>query len=211
MKCGLIVDGRAEREALPHLLRRIEGIAEVSHPLLYVDIQPTAPVPRIAREVAKHLATLRSRAVTRAIVLIDFEGNQNCPGDWGRSIGNLALRMARQCSGLELEVVVKHRKLENWLLSDPEALMTMPGRFEVSQNARSLIVPDKADRCDAEPLLKRIVRGDYRKREDAIRILAAMDPLRAAANSRSLRRLLRVLGHPGYSLQSRSPVRSARP
>ena len=61
----------------------------------------------------------------------------------------------------------------------------------------------KADSVDALALLKQATRGDaYDKVQDAKRILEEVDVAQLAANSRSFRRFLRVIGHPEYRSQS---------
>lgn len=207
MRIGLIVDGFAEREALPHAIRRLTLDHEIVTPVLYADMQPSAPTGRIAREIVSRLKQLGAQGVQRAVALIDAEGYQRCPGSWATEIREDALRIGRGCNGVELFVVAKQKTFENWLVSDPDALRAMPGRFALSGADLASISPDKADRADAVRIMTRCVRGTYRKREDAVRIMRQIDLLRGARNSRSLRRLLRVIGHGMYQEQSRFPGR----
>jgi len=106
-------------------------------------------------------------------------------------------------------VVVKRRKLENWLAADPHALKKMPKRFKVTRSFEKAVSPNKADSVrDAEALLDRIAIGQsFHKRTDARKIAARQNPLRVAANSRSFRRFLRLAEHPTYAKQSARPAK----
>jgi hypothetical protein len=103
-------------------------------------------------------------------------------------------------------VVIKNRMFENWLVADVEAVKIQRARFRLSTAAERSIVPNKADNVAALEVLKTAaVRTSYSKVPDSQRILERADIQRIAANSRSFRRLLRVVGHPGYAGQSRLP------
>jgi len=103
-------------------------------------------------------------------------------------------------------VVMKNRMFENWLVSDLVAFSNQGARFRVTGGMRSAVEPNRADGADALAWLKRACIGaSYAKVEDAKRILGRADPVRMAQNSRSFRRLMRVVRHPVYLTQSRRP------
>ena len=79
-------------------------------------------------------------------------------------------------------------------------------RFTVTKAFRQSVSSNKAHVRDAEALLKQSAKSRaYHKRQDAVAIAREIEPLRAAANSRSFRRFLRVTGHPQYEKQSKRP------
>ncbi|MBA3731439.1 MAG: DUF4276 family protein [Gammaproteobacteria bacterium] len=136
------------------------------------------------------------------MVLIDLEDRIDCPGSFATSIA----RAFAHHTNVPVRVVVKHCCFENWLISDPRALMG--ARFKVTKAFESAVAPNKADNVtDATRLLNSIARGkDYHKRADAVAIANKLNPDAMARNSRSFRRLLRLLGHGQYLRQSRNPV-----
>ena len=91
--------------------------------------------------------------------------------------------------------------------------MADPGALRQCKNVTVSVAMEKeirarADNIDALRLLKRAIESgvegrSYNKTVDAIRIMARVDPLEVARNSRSFRRFLRVLGCPAYRDQSK--------
>jgi hypothetical protein len=103
-------------------------------------------------------------------------------------------------------VVVKETKYENWLISDIAAIRRMPRRFQLSAQQIRSIQPNKADNVDAVRILKRAAIGSaYDKVRDAMRIMSYANPMNVAKNSRSFRRLLRLIDCPSYVSQSKIP------
>jgi Domain of unknown function (DUF4276) len=109
---------------------------------------------------------------------------------------------------VDVLVVLKDMAFENWLIADIDAISTMSARYSLSKAAIDAVAPDKADRVNGYRWLMKATDGTYDKKRDAKRILAAAQPSRIAANSRSFRRFLRVLGHPAYKAQSKAPANS---
>ncbi|HYC93384.1 MAG TPA: DUF4276 family protein [Thermoanaerobaculia bacterium] len=203
MRLGFVVDGEAEYRSLPRLFASI-GVNNVLLTPLKADIQPLAPIGQIAASVKPAIKILMAKRVDRAIVLLDRETRDECPGGFAAS---LADTLARVCPGPSFDVVVKNRQFENWLVADPDALSAQIGRFRLTDGQRRQIVPNKADTIDALALLKIVVRQhDYEKVKDAVRIMSHATAANMAENSRSFRRFLRVVGHPAYSTQSRRPA-----
>jgi hypothetical protein len=111
---------------------------------------------------------------------------------------------------MHIAVVVKDTAFENWLISDPDAVSQLAGRFALTEAQREHIA-ERCDRMDASAVLKRAaLRDSYDKVPDAMRLMARADPRRMAGNSRSFRRFLRVVGDPHYVDQSRNPAAPGR-
>jgi hypothetical protein len=142
---------------------------------------------------------MMSKEVTDIVVLLDREDRQECPGQLaGEILDNLEIPPG--CFGF---VVIKDRMFENWLVADVATLRKFPGRYALSAADERRIVPDGADKLDALRIMKGITSPSYAKVSDSRKIMEAADPMAVAANSRSFRRLLRVLGAPPYENQSR--------
>lgn len=204
MRIGFLVDGQAEFRSLPRVFSRITTPHTLLAPL-YADIQPFAPAGQVIGAVRSKIPLLLSRRVDRAVVLIDRETRADCPSDLARLIEQgLAPLCAR--NGMGVVVVVKDTAFENWLISDPNAINQLAARFALTAAQREHI-ETRCDRIDASAILKRAAQGDsYDKVPDAVRLMARADPQRMAENSRSFRRLLRVIGDPQYVDQSRRPA-----
>ena len=205
MKIGIIVDGDAESQALVNLIKNItiEGV-QIIRPI-YVDIQPKASADQIAKKAHERIPFLRAKDVDKIIVMIDREDTNECVPTLRASLEEAFGKL--ECS--DVSVIIKDRKMENWLIADIEAIQSFPGRFQVTNAFANRIKPNKADRIkDAEQLLNSIVvkKGpEYHKRRDALNIMAKQDAVRISCNSRSFRRLLRLLSHPLYLEQSKRP------
>jgi hypothetical protein len=202
MRVGFIVDGEAEFRSLSGIYPRLGVSATLLAPLKS-DIQPLAPLPQIAASIKIPLRIMHGRGADLVVVLLDREMRTECPGDLARS---LSLLLSLSYPVPRIAVVMKDRRFENWLVSDPEVFRHFKARFRFESGHRSQVAPDKADHIDALAMLKRLViQQDYSKVKDAVQILRHAEPSRMARNSRSFRRFLRLLGHPAYSLQSRRP------
>ncbi|MFL6215464.1 MAG: DUF4276 family protein [Blastocatellia bacterium] len=205
MRIGPIVDGQAELYSLPKLLPRIATPHTILQPL-YADIQPTAPIPQIIRAVKSRLNIHVARRADIALILIDLEDLGTCAGAWAQELEH---GLREGCSGYginDFKVVIKHRMFENWLISDITAIRSLRRRFVLTEADVRQIEPNKADRVNAIRILKSAAqRTSYDKVADATRILTQADPMRMGANSRSFRRLLRVVENPKYARQSKKP------
>jgi len=206
MRIGVIVDGMGEVNSLPklfenHLNARPNTILNP----IYADMQPWADPPQIARVVAEKAPVLLSRRVNLIVILIDHEQRRECTPRWAVMLST-AIRSA--CAHLDTclyEVVVKDSCYENWLISDPAAFRAINRRFDPGR-IPAMSGNNGADRPGAENILNHAaIPPPYHKVKDPPRILLHADPLRMAANSRSFRRFLRVVGHPRYAHQSKVP------
>lgn len=198
MRIGILVDGQGEYYGLPHLLPRIGSPHTVLRPL-FSPIQPFARPAQIAYVASKSFPFLLRDSVDLIVLLIDKETRTDCTGELVAEIKREARgRLANLTSGVDLQVVLKVTKLENWLIADPQALRELPGRFENVERIEKQVVPGRADAVDAHSLLKSCAhkRAAYEKRSGAIEICKKIDPERAGLNSRSFRKLRKTLGCP---------------
>jgi len=135
--------------------------------------------------------------------LIDREQQEACPGQIATL---LEQEFGRKGTNLAVRVALKDRTFENWLIADLGALQSQPARFAVTAAISRCVEPDKADRCDAEKIIKKAAaNGQYDKITDAERISTKLDIESAARNSRSFRHFLHILGHSSYRSQCRLP------
>jgi len=190
---------------MPKLLENIVSPHTLLTPL-YADIQPMAPLGRIAGAIESRLPILRGRKAEGIVILLDRETRGECPGELANALVN---KLHAACNGIgvqHISVVVKNTCFENWLVSDPGAIGQLKARFRNAESVKRAVA-GKADTVDACTLLKRAAIGDaYDKVADAVRILSKAEPLEMAVNSRSFRRFLRTVDHPQYVAQSRLPV-----
>jgi hypothetical protein len=100
---------------------------------------------------------------------------------------------------------------ENWLIADLKALKSFPGRYDITPAAERRIVASGADSTDAMKFMKQVTKPSYEKTSDSQKILTVADPMSMATNSRSFRRLLRVLGSATYEDQSQRSAEQGRP
>ena len=203
MRIGVIVDGRAEYGSLDRIYPQLQARSgNVFLSPVQADIQPFAPTPVIAKACKAAIALLQAKGSDRIIVLVDRESRQECGSEIASSIAG---EITRQFQA-PVEVVVKNRRFENWLLADPDALAAQRRRYRVSNAVRRRIEPNRVDQVnDGIPVMKLCCRGDYEKVSDSRYILEQADADSMGGNSRSFRRFLRVAGHQRYRRQSRRP------
>lgn len=198
MRVGILVDGEGEFHGLPHFLPRLGSPHIILNPLLS-PIQPFARPAQIALVASKRFPILLSKQVDLIVLLIDKETRTDCTGELAAEIEREArARLATLTTDVDLQVVLKVMKLENWLVADPPALRELPGLFENVDRIEKQVAPGRADAVDAYALLKSCVRkrAAYEKKAGAIEICKKIDPDRAGLNSRSFRKLRKTLGCP---------------
>jgi len=208
LRIGFVVEGDAEYAAFPLLLPKIQTRHTLLKRALKAQVDPVAGLGKLVRGLMPSVRTLvLQRKANLVVVVLDREQQTGCPGNLGAKLRTaLVAECGRENLTVKIEVVLKDRMFENWLVADVDALRSMPQRFSVPQTFANQVAPDRADRADATRLLKDAVKkGSYDKVEDAKRVIGAAEPLRIAANSRSFRRFLRVAGSPSYAGQSRVP------
>ena len=207
MKIGLIVDGLGEVAALPLLYARIRSPHELLRPIHERRLQPLATPERIAFVAARRCQVLVDDGVELIVVLLDRETRDECPGAFASRLQSLIVRQLGIPS-VSVAVVLKNRCLENWLVADIACLSSSPRLFADRSRVEQAVPAGNADGIDdALDILHRACgpRGRYGKVEGAKAICTHLDPGRAARNSRSFRRFLRVLGDSRYADQSRLP------
>ena len=146
-----IVEGHAEVESVPLLLRRIFAQLEKS------DIQVARPF-RVKRnrvvkpgELERAInQTLRDRAgVSGVMVLID--SGDDCPAELGPEL----LDRARKVAQLPVAVVLANREFECWFLGSKESLRGVSG---IQENATTPLNPENI-RGAKEHLTRNMTRG----------------------------------------------------
>ena len=211
MKIGLVVDGISERDALPKIYRRIRTSHTLLSPIKQ-DIQPLAPLKQMARAAANACRILAVKQVDLVVVLVDLENRDECPGEFARLLRERILEQVSDL-GIGVAVVVKVRAFENWLVSDLECLGSSPGLFPDAPRVRQSVPVGAADHADALAILQQASgrRRRYHKVHGAVAVCSHLNPGRAALNSRSFRRFLRVIGDTRYADQSRKPAAYTKP
>lgn len=211
MKIGLLVDGRAEYYALPHVLPRLGSPHQVLQPLV-CDIQPFATSGQMALAASKKFPILLAKGVESIVVLIDKETRPDCTGELVQAVERDArARLADLTSAVSLQVVFKVSMFENWLIADPQALGELTGLFEKVERIERQVSRGRADAVDALGLLKSCSRRrGYDKVDGAVAICRQLAPIRAAKNSRSFRKLLKTLGCPLEAPSTKKPPRQPR-
>jgi len=203
MKIGVISDGQAESLALGEIIKKISSRYSIMGRVLYSNIQPKSTPDQIAKSASSNIDILSSKGVDKVVVILDHEDRNDCPIDFANRIK----KSLSQTASVEIDVVIKIRTFENWLISDPDGISQMKSRFGNERQLRKKVEPNKADSITkAEEELNSIIKKkNYHKRQDSKQILKSCDPYRMAKNSRSFRKFLRSLGDPAYSTQSKAP------
>lgn len=200
-----MTEGTAEYQSLPLIYPQLNNrsgnqIVET----LKINVSPTAPEAVIARECRSRLKIAAAKAAHLVIVVLDREQQDRCPGEFAHAVLSFLTLDAQYKP--RIQVVIKDRCFENWLVADISSLAKFPKRFQVSQNMRRIVEPGKADRCDGQALMRRAVigRSGYDKVEDARRICGALSVAGVARNSRSFRHFLHVVGDRQYLEQCKT-------
>lgn len=211
MKIGVLVDGDAEFYGLPHLLSRLGSPHQVLKPLR-CDIQPFASPAQMALAASKRFSILLAKGAESIVVLIDKETRPDCTVELVQAVEREARARLRDLSStMDLQVVFKVSMFENWLAADPTALSGLPGLFEHVERIERQVSSGRADSVDALDLLKACSKQrSYDKVSGAVAICKGLDPVRAAGNSRSFRKLLKALGCPQGDAAQGVPRRKAR-
>lgn len=205
MRVAVVTEGDSEYKALPVLFDQLRGaVTELEFiKITKLPVQPDGPTEKIRRECAKLGSLFKAKKVDLVVLILDRE-QQADPS------GAVAQRIASTVSSavpMNLQVVLKDRAFENWVIADVDALAQMPARFSVTPALRRAVTPNKADRVAAIELLKRASStGAYDKIRDAERVFSHAKVDKIGRNSRSFRHFLHVLGHPDYVDACKSPA-----
>ena len=208
MRVGFVVDGESEIAALPQLRAKIAADAHVQMlRLVRLGTTPLAPLPKLAAECRQAAKLLQDRGADLVIVLVDRESRVDCAPSIANQLKDEIDR--RHGPMRNIEVVVKDRTSENWIVADPGAISILRGVFSL-EGAIAIdraVRQSGADNVDALQLLNRAaIDRRYGKVRDSAQVLAHADIREMGRNSRSFRCLLRRLGHPDYPDDSRRPA-----
>ena len=205
MKIAVITEGVSEYKSLPRLYPQIASQSpNIVIQTMKVNVSPDAPPAIIARECKSRLLIAADCGAARAVIVLDRERQVDCSGAIAANIASALTQVGRP--QLNVQVVLKDRAFENWLIADLDALIKQPKRFKVTQSTRKRIEPNKADKCDALAILNAATMGDhYDKVPDSQRICQNVAVDKAAANSRSFRHFLHVMEYGAYKQQCRNP------
>lgn len=210
MRISILTEGVSEFKSLPLLYSQIHAKISTRSQIvktLKVNVQPDAAYGQIVASCRPNLA-IAQRISDRVIVLLDREQQQQCPGELAERLENEFNKIA----SVPVRVALKDRMYENWLLADLDSLRSYPARYAVDSSAQRKICPNKADSVDGLSEIKRLVKnGDYSKTSDSDKICRKADIEKIAANSRSFRHFLHLVGHEAYRDACRFPVQPARP
>lgn len=202
-RVGIIVEGNGEVPAFKYLIPKLQSPFEILSQPLRADMQPKGTPAQVAISAKAAIAYFIRRNVDLVVVLIDNEDNPSASA----FATQLKTAFSARYLDVAFEVVVKNSCIENWLIADIDAIKAQPKRFAMTDAVSRQVAPNKSDRVDAQALLNKIaIRFEYDKGCDPTRIARLQDPYKIASNSRSFRRLLRVLENPRYIGQSRNPV-----
>jgi hypothetical protein len=210
MKIGVLVEGQAEFRGLPFLLPRLGSPHQVLSPLV-CNIHPFASPAQMALAASKRFPILLAKGAESIVILFDKETRQDCMVELVQAVEREArVRLQEFSATIKLQVVLKVSMFENWLISDPQAVGGVTGLFENVERIEKQ-VRGRADAVDALGLLKACSRQRiYDKVEGAVAICRRLDPARAAENSRSFRKLLKVLEVPRDAPRPRRSSRSIK-
>ena len=218
MDSVILTEGHSEWDILPAVFDRCPLLSP--KPMVRrVQIDPHESLERIAQKVfdfVKDNLLLSGTAPLHLILTLDLDKRPDCIKEYSTN----AVRLIQEnClannpelkSLLMVDVVIKVHGLESWLIADSEAFQelseTMPDSHLIRQRVQA--VADVSEIRNPKELLEKACRGKrYKKRQGANEIASHINIHRAALKSRSLRRLLRVLGVPPYQNQSRIPTKS---
>src|SRR5262245_18613953 len=130
MRIGIVVDGKGEYYALPHLLARLGTPHTILGPF-FSAIQPYASPVQIAYVASKSFRDIIDKGADLILLLVDKETRPECTGPLVQEIERAARSHLLPLSKTaDVRVVLKVTKLENWLIADPQALRELPGLFK---------------------------------------------------------------------------------
>ena len=205
-KVGVVTEGESEVRGLPMIYPQLEqrlGL-QILRPIR-ASVDPLAPVAVLARGARTGIQMAFSRGAQLVVFLVDREMSQTSAPIRAAEIEE----KLRSDIDDRIRVVVKDRSFENWLIASPEGFRAQRARYARPERIERAAVPDKADKV-VDPcgvINSAMTKGQYDKTGDAPKILAAANIDSIAANSRSFRRFLAVLGDPVFCSGSRRPVK----
>lgn len=199
---ALVVEGESAVGAIPQLLRGtgIRLLRPVKFGGQPVDCESSRFREFVRRKIVPLVYTRLQKQVSLVVVVIDREYREQCPGEFAQEVKRTivtALQDEHGYSGAPpVSVVCADSKLENWLIADPEGILT----HNYIVRDLSSAVGTNADGKDALALLNNAYRPArrYHKCMDAPRLASkvrTMEP-NVRRRSHSLDKLLRECGVP---------------
>ncbi len=201
MTIGIIVEGQEESQSLSHITAKIDIKGVTIRKPLYAPIEPKATPGQIAKALESRLKILG--VIDRVLILIDLENLDTCPGKRAEFLEQAVRKMGYE----NVQVVIKQRTFENWLIADCDALRQLTNFTLTKALIRQ--VTGKADSIpDAVKLLSSVKndKRSFHKTQDGTAVAKKATPNTIALHSRSLRRFLRLLTHPAYKNQSKKAI-----
>ena len=188
-----IVEGHAERESIPLLIRRVLQ----EHNIHRVQVRPGLRVPRDKLvklgEIERYVQYARQQPGAQAITVI-IDADNDCPKTLGPQ---LLARSTPVAPGFHLSVVLAKIELEAWFIAGIESLRGTRG---IRQDA---IPPEDPEVIrDAQGwLTTHMLRGrTYIPVDDQASFAQAFDYAAAATRSRSLRKFIKDIAQIGAAL-----------
>src|ERR1044072_7634765 len=157
---GIVTEGRGEIFALPTIYSQLQ---EYEHVVLlkpiHVSVDPRTPIPLLCKRLVPKINQSHARGANYVVVLLDSEDGYSCPGERAQQI----LRHLNRLCSRQLAVVLKHTKLENWLISDRSAFRAQRRLFPEYRKIE--FARGRADEVDAERLITAAMgkSSDYSK------------------------------------------------
>lgn len=203
MTIGIITEGIAERSSLIIIVDKLRKLGlNITNPL-FAPLQPKASAGQIVKSAEDRIHLLNRQKCDKIILIIDHEGNENCVIDWRKELEQEISKRGFK----NVNVVIKVRQFENWLLADLEAIDSCKN-FSVTKTLKNKVEHNKADHIRnpvAELSKIKNNKESYHKNKDSKAIAKNLDIDRMSLNSRSFRRLLTLVNHPKYQDQSKIP------
>ena len=182
-----IVEGHGDREAVPVLLRRLIGEAQLFG---YVDVG--TPIRRRRPELVREEPFRRALKLARkqpdcGAILVVFDSDDDCPKELAPELKRWADAEVGDCP---CEVVMPHREYEAWFLA---AIRSLRGRRGIREDAGPHPSPETV-RGAKEELERSMNRGwAYHEPTDQPALAAVFD-MAAAYRCRSYRHLVTAFG-----------------
>lgn len=188
-RVACIVEGQGETEALPVLLRRVQGwLPNLVVPHVGSGDMLRVPRSRLVREGelerATEFAARRVGSEGAVLILVDADDDLPC------ILGPRLLERARRArSDIRLGVVLANREYEAWFLA---AARSLRGRCGLRDDLEDHAAPETVR--DAKSWLSHRMRGKrYRPSVEQAKLTAGID-LDAAMSAPSFAKLVREIG-----------------
>lgn len=187
MKIQPVVEGRAEVEAFPELLRRLVAEAGAWR------VQIGRPIRKSRSDLVKRdgfrtAVRLAGQQLECGAILVLLDGDDDCPAELGPRMRGWAETAA---GGRPCEVVLAHREYEAWFLA---AIESLRGRHGIRADATSHSTPEGPRDAKTQVQLRMIERRHYTQTGQQPAFSALFSLPQAYRGSRSFRKLVGAVG-----------------